>query len=130
MLTRQIPTLIREYQAGVRGRNFAATFSEPWHFSKSATRRVPFEKDPGVYFYTQPAAPDWRLPIEVNEQPVWYIGMTDAGLSRLWDHLRPFTDRSTGGPLIPRFRDNRWAKLEFIPQPIRDSVSGGDAAGG
>jgi hypothetical protein len=51
--------------------------------------------------------------------------MTDASLSRVWEHLKPFTDPSTGGIPTPRFRYNSWVALEYIPVVIRDAVAAG-----
>ena len=56
-------------------------YSSPWHFAEAQQRRIPFEQHHGIYIYSEPTTPDWRVPIDQSESPVWYIGKSDAALA-------------------------------------------------
>jgi hypothetical protein len=89
--------------------------------------QVDFAKSSGIYVYSEPDAANWRLPIEVNENSIWYIGKSDGNLAgRVWNHLGCVYEPGTNEACNPRFKYHQWAEVQGIPDVVRKSVFDGN----
>lgn len=105
---------------------FSVEVSEPWHFNESGGR-VPFESECGIYLYTEPGDPVWRLPLAENQNAVWYVGKSGGSIGgRVWSHMGSIYDPTTGTTWTPRFKRHRWAEANSVPQDIRHRLAHGD----
>ena len=71
-------------------------YSDPWfpfpeYISEKDTLND-FGGATGIYIFTQPDRADPLLPLHLNNNKIWYIGMSDNSIrARVWKHLEPMS---------------------------------------
>jgi len=129
MLVRDVVSCLEQFRTMFnQGKSFTAEYSGPWHFNKSyRTEQVPFAKSSGIYIYTRPALPDWKLNIQQNDAEILYIGKSNGGIAaRVWQHMGLIFDPETGQECDPRFKYHQWANEVNVPDDIRRDIANGD----
>lgn len=103
------------------------TVSEPWHYREIQEKRIPFESDYGIYLLSNPVEPDWRVPLEVNESDLWYVGKSAGDIGgRIWKHLGNAYNPDTGQRYDPPCKAHDWADSKHVDVEIRDSIANGN----
>ena len=110
---------------GAADHSLTVAFGQAWHAKESyRDGQVDFANISGVYLYTEPCVPDWRVPFAENRSAVWYIGKSNGGQAgRVWKHLGRVNEPGTRTPCVPQSKYHRWAEKESVPRRIRDAVA-------
>ena len=123
MRVSDVGQLVSEFQRGLAWEGFEFEFCDAWHLEQWRERRVPCESEPCLYLLTRPASPYWSIPLSDNGSDLWYVGKSNKGAGRVWDHFGNVFEPVTSKPVFPQ--NHRWVGLEAIPGSIRDAIAMG-----
>lgn len=104
------------------------SISAPWHFKEFRKTRLEVESEGGLYLYTRPASPDWKIPAATNASDVWYVGKSDRNLTgRVWNHMGVADPAQSTHDGSPRFSRHKWAKnCDYIGANLLSNLEKGE----
>ena len=105
---------------------FRQKTSDPWYYLEQHTNlRIPYETDYGIYLFTKPSEPDWKISLDENRSTLWYVGKSAGDIGgRVWNHLGNVYNEN-GERCDPPCRAHQWAGNENVDASIRDAIAHG-----